>query len=49
MQTGFHTDNGKENGSYCNGLYRDYVGVYRVLYGITSGTKAACHHSHGDC
>ena len=25
-------DNGKENGKYYNGLYRDYIGVILELY-----------------
>ena len=30
---GIYGDNGKENGNYYNGLYRGYIGLYRVIQG----------------
>ena len=32
MKGGYIGDNGKENGNYYNGLYRDYIGIIYGLY-----------------
>ena len=34
---GLYWDNGKENGNYYNGLYRDYRGYIGVIFGAILG------------
>ena len=42
---GLYRDNGKENGNYYNGLYRDYrviLGLYEKYYLRVKGRQGAC-------